>query len=71
MGYALCMGQCYGCKKTFSFNPVKVPSLTIEGTKEPFCKDCIDKANVERVKLGKEPLTYSPEAYNACNENEL
>jgi hypothetical protein len=49
MGYAFCTGYCIGCKRLFSFNPVRVPSLPAHlsptGTREPICQACVDKAN--------------------------
>ena len=71
MGYALCMGTCLICKHTFTFNPVKVPSLRIDGTKEPICKSCIERANKEKVAKGIEPFIIPDDAYTACNEAEL
>lgn len=71
MGYAMMFGTCANCHLPFSFNPVKVPSVRVNGAKEPICKTCIDAANPERVKQGLPPLEYAPDAYEACEENEL
>lgn len=71
MGYVSVMGSCYACKNMFSFHPHFVPSLTIRGTREPFCRSCIEQANVTRAKNGMAPLTIHPLAYEACEESEL
>ncbi len=71
MGYAYCIGQCLFCRKTFNFNPVYVPSLRVNGTKEPVCERCITEANVKRKERGNAPLTIHPEAYEPCPEEEL
>ena len=71
MGYAFCTGRCYCCKRVFSFNPVKVPSVRINGVKEPVCRSCIEAANPERVKNGLEPFVPHPDAYEPCDESEL
>lgn len=72
MGYAFCMGQCYGCGRTFTFNPVRVPSVRDQsGTKQPLCRGCVDYVNSEKAKAGL-PLFPMPEdAYEACDEVEL
>ena len=67
MGYALMIGTCYACKRTMTFNPVRVPSYN----NEPFCRSCIERANVIRVEKGMEPINIHPEAYTACREEEL
>lgn len=71
MGYAFCTSPCYSCKKVFCYNPMKVPSLPINGIREPICKECIDIANPQRVKNGLPPIVPSKEAYEPCSEEEL
>jgi len=71
MGYAICTSACYGCKRLFSYNPLRVPSLRIDGIKEPFCQDCISRANVARKTKGLDPLVPHPDAYSPCDEGEL
>jgi hypothetical protein len=67
MGYAIAMGQCLACRRVFSFNPVRVPSL--HG--EPVCESCMALANERRVAAGVPPHPIHPEAYGPCNEAEL
>ena len=71
MGYALAMGHCLVCRQVFSFNPVKVPSFRVDGTKEPVCRECIKQANELRIKNGVEPFIIPADAYEACEEGEL
>ncbi len=70
-GYVYVMGACFSCKKLMSFHPNHVPSMRIEGTREPFCRDCIERANPERIKNGLDAITIHPKAYEAAPENEV
>jgi hypothetical protein len=71
MGFALCHGHCIGCGQLFSFNPVRVPSITIKGTREPVCRNCVERVNPVRIKNGLPPIVPLPDAYDACDESEL
>lgn len=71
MGYALCYGACCGCKRIFAFNPVRVPSCIINGSREPICQNCVVVANPRRIANGLEPIVPAPDAYDACEEGEL
>uniref|UniRef100_A0A6M3X6H8 Uncharacterized protein n=1 Tax=viral metagenome TaxID=1070528 RepID=A0A6M3X6H8_9ZZZZ len=71
MGYALMFGKCCACGGLTSFNPVKVPSVRINGTKEPVCKFCIEDANKKRKEMGLETFNVPEDAYEPCNEMEL
>jgi hypothetical protein len=71
MGYAYCMGSCVGCRRIFSFNPMRVPSITWHGSKEPICQECVDRVNPKRIENGLEPIVPLPGAYEPCDESEL
>lgn len=72
MGYAFVISPCVFCKKIFSYNPLKVPSVKVDGVKEPICATCLEWANRERVKNGLEPWGPPlPGAYEPCREEEL
>lgn len=72
MGYALAIAPCLVCKVPFSFNPIRVPSLKINGVKEPICKSCHAAVNKLRVEKGVPPFPEPhPDAYGACDEMEL
>jgi hypothetical protein len=70
-GYVSCIGTCFACKKPFSFNPNKVPSLRVEGVKREICRTCIEIANPKRIANGLEPVAILPGAYEACPEEEV
>jgi len=72
MGVAIMFAPCLVCKKPFSFNPIRVPSLRVDGVKEPICGPCHEAINKYRVENGVEPFPEPhPDAYGACDENEL
>lgn len=71
MGFVFCVGTCFGCKGPMTFNPNLVPSISINGVKEPICKTCVDKVNPVRIKNGLEPIVLHPDAYSAANESEI
>lgn len=73
MGYAFATSPCYGCKQIFSYNPVRVPSVCDPqtGTREPICRNCVERVNPLRIANGLEPITPLPGAYEPCDESEL
>jgi hypothetical protein len=71
MGYAFCTSPCIGCGRVFSYNPVRVPSITIKGSRQPICETCVARVNPLRIANGLEPIVPLPDAYDACDESEL
>jgi hypothetical protein len=71
MGYAFAMSACIGCRRIFSYNPLRVPSITINGTREPICRDCVERVNPMRIANGLDPIVPFPDAYDSCEEDEL
>lgn len=72
MGYAFMLGDCYGCKSVFTFNPHKVPSIVVDGKREPICQSCFDHLNDYRFTLGMTRWPPpAPDAYEAIHESEL
>jgi hypothetical protein len=71
MGYALCFGSCVVCRRAFAFNPMRVPSIRIAGSREPVCQECMDLLNQRLVANGHAPVAVLPGAYEACDEAEL
>jgi hypothetical protein len=63
MGYMIIFGNCFICQRPFTFNATWVPSITVEGVKQPVCKDCMTLANHRREEQGLEPHYIHPEAY--------
>lgn len=71
MGYVMAMGSCFGCGSLFSFNPNSVPSVPINGVRQPICRSCVDRANPMRIKNGLDPIVVRPDAYEPVEENAL
>jgi hypothetical protein len=71
MGYAIAMGRCFGCGAVFGFNPVRVPSIRVNGQKEPICQACVTHINPQRRANGVPEITPAPDAYSEVNESEL
>ena len=68
MAYVTVTGICMGCKRLFCFHQNDVPSLN----GQPICKECIDRANRMRKKMGLPLITYTDDAYETCqDENEI
>jgi hypothetical protein len=71
MSYALATSLCFGCGLMFFYNPMRVPSVVVEGVREPICRWCVDKANVIRKARGMPEIVPLPDAYEACLASEL
>ena len=72
MGYVTAMSPCIGCGQVFSYNPMRVPSSSaVPGKREPICEACFDRINLRRTTSGLEPFVRHPDAYEACEEDEL
>jgi hypothetical protein len=68
MGYAIMFGICIACKGDMHFNPHKVPSLMINGKREPICEACANRWNQLHPEAAK-PIQEG--AYRHFDENEL
>ncbi len=62
--YYFAAGHCYGCGRLFTFNPELVPSVRVEGSREPICGSCVGAANPRREENGLEPIRVLPGAYD-------
>lgn len=71
MGYAMCHAYCIGCRRLISFNPIRVPSITVNGVKEPLCECCVAILNTRRIDAGLKPVTIAADAYEPVDEIEL
>jgi len=71
MAYAFVMSACFSCKTPFSYNPHRVPSIRVNGEREPICEACILAINPLRIEKGLEPFAVHPDAYKAIREEEL
>ena len=68
MGYAYMVGNCVACKRLIHFNPHRVPSLMINGYREPLCRTCAERWN--EIHKGQEREILSG-AYEPFPEEEL
>lgn len=68
MGYALVIGFCIACKRKIGFNPHKVPSLMVNGHREPLCESCANRWNQLHPENAR-PIQEG--AYQEFDENEL
>lgn len=60
----ICTGACIGCGRLFSFNPNRVPSSSaVTGSREPICRDCMEKINQVRAARNLPPFEILPDAY--------
>ena len=65
MGYMMVHGPCVGCGVLMSYNAERVPSLVLNGEREPLCRDCFDRWNkIHRTSKGLPPEPINPDAYN-------
>lgn len=71
MGYAFSLSACYACRRLFTYNPVRVPSVVVDGVRQPVCQDCVELASPQRVERGLPPIEVPPGAYEAAEEGEL
>lgn len=77
-GYMFAMGQCWSCKRTFTFDPDRVPSIPIDpetnrppdlggdavrAEREPVCQDCVSRANARSRAAGRPLIQVLPGAY--------
>lgn len=64
MAYMFVVGQCVACHRTICFNPHHVPSLRVNGVREPLCEGCHGEWNrIHRTSKGLPPVEAHPEAW--------
>lgn len=63
-GFRMCHGHCIACGGFISFNVTYVPSITVNGKREPLCRTCFERWNtLHRTDKGLKPLPIHPDAY--------
>jgi hypothetical protein len=62
-GYIMAIGPCFGCRYLFAYDPDRVPSIVVNGEREPICRNCVERANPLRIKNGLDPIVPLPGAY--------
>ena len=70
-GYISVYGACIACKQMFAFNPLHVPSVPIEGIREPVCEACMAILNEERRRHGLPAVPIHPAAYEGEPEENV
>jgi hypothetical protein len=70
-GFVFVLGPCYGCCKPFTFNPLRVPSIVVNGERQPICRECVALANPRRKANGLAEIVPHPDAYEPWEEGEL
>jgi len=64
MDFMFIVSECVACERIISYNPERVPSLRINGSREPLCRLCFIRWNQEhRISKGLEPVFLHPDAY--------
>jgi hypothetical protein len=70
MGCYFAVGRCICCGRHFAFHPERVPSLRVEGRREPICKTCVETINPVRKASGLAEIVPLPGAYEPGSEEE-
>ena len=70
MSYVYLTSACVACGRLISYNPARVPSLRVNGVREPVCRACVESANA-RLEPGQAPFVIHPEAYEPLPEKEF
>lgn len=63
MAWMQVIGNCIGCEILFSFNATHVPSILVDGVREPLCRDCVNRLNIELENRGHQRIWVHPDAY--------
>lgn len=71
IGWAVVYSACWCCGREFGYNPHRVPSIRIDGVREPTCRTCMKTANEVREAAGVKPHTILSGAYEPIREEEL
>ncbi len=71
MGFCFAFSACAACHVPFCYNPIKVPSVRINGVKEPLCRGCVEEWNARKVAAGYEPQPIPDDAYEPVDERRL
>ena len=64
-GYVFVHGPCVACGILISYSPSHVPSIRVNGEREPLCRGCFAEWNrIHRTSKGLPALKIHPDAYN-------
>lgn len=71
-GFVWCIGNCVACGVPIQYNPNRVPSITVNGSRQALCKSCFARWNqIHRTSKGLEPVPLDPQAYEPAPESDL
>jgi len=71
LAFVTLTSACFLCRKLFSYNPVRVPSVMVRDQREPLCRRCVEWANRARAAKGLPTWTIHPDSYEAVDEREV
>jgi hypothetical protein len=71
MAFVQVFSLCVQCGRTFAYNPNLVPSVRVNGVREPACRSCIEASNPIRIANGLPPWVIQPGAYEPADESEI
>jgi len=62
--YAFILGSCVNCGAFLTYSPSHVPSVRVNGNREPLCRGCFDEWNeIHRISKGLAAVRIHPRAY--------
>lgn len=70
MGTYFALGRCICCGRHFTFHPERVPSLLVEGEREPVCRACVNNINPIRKSNRLDEIVPLPGAYEPGTEED-
>jgi len=70
-GYVTLHADCILCRRPFTANPLRVPSVRVRGVREPVCRSCVELVNAARAARGLSTWPIYPDSYEPCPEEEL
>jgi len=63
-GFMLLLTPCVACREIMFCNSSHVPSIRVDGKREPLCRSCFDMWNqLHRIDKDLEPVELHPDAY--------
>jgi hypothetical protein len=57
------VGECWGCRELFAYDPEKVPCARIGGEDRPICEPCVVRIAPIRKAKGLPEIVVKPGAY--------
>ena len=71
MAFVFFTSACARCGGLVSYNPVRVPSVVINGAREPLCRACVEWANPIRAARGLPTWPIYADSYEPVDEQEV